>query len=40
MSLVDDPGRFIAEALARLPEPPHRSLVVMALREPASGPDG
>ncbi|UGT70876.1 DUF4192 domain-containing protein [Nocardia gipuzkoensis] len=40
MSFVDDPGRFIAEALARLPEPPHRSLVVMTLREPASGPDG
>ncbi|MCC3328313.1 DUF4192 family protein [Nocardia abscessus] len=40
MSFIDDPGRFIAEALARLPEPPHRSLVVMALREPASGPDG
>ncbi|BDU00984.1 MULTISPECIES: DUF4192 family protein [Nocardia] len=40
MSFVDDPGRFIAEALATLPEPPQRSLVVMTLREPASGPDG
>ncbi|MGW4330445.1 DUF4192 family protein [Nocardia sp. NPDC004573] len=40
MSFVDDPGRFVAESLARLPEPPHRSLVVMTLREPASGSDG
>ncbi|MFI9410126.1 DUF4192 family protein [Nocardia gamkensis] len=40
MSFVDDPGRFIAEALGKLPEPPQRSLVVMILRGPASGPDG
>jgi hypothetical protein len=40
VSFVDDPGRFIVEALGTLPEPPQRSLVVMILREPASGPDG
>ncbi|MFR9769317.1 DUF4192 family protein [Nocardia sp. SC052] len=40
MSFVDDPGRFITEQLARLPEPPHRSLVVMTLREPTSGSAG
>ncbi|MBF6339052.1 DUF4192 family protein [Nocardia abscessus] len=39
MSSVGDPGRFIAEALAWLPKPPHRSLVVMSLREVACWPD-
>ncbi|MGY1960920.1 DUF4192 domain-containing protein [Nocardia gipuzkoensis] len=39
MSFAADPGRFIAEALAWLPNPPHRSLVVMSLREVACWPD-
>ncbi|MGO4612973.1 DUF4192 family protein [Nocardia sp. 2YAB30] len=39
MSAIHDPGRFVAEALALLPQPPRRSLVVMLLREMHCWPD-